>query len=198
MKQKLVKCKSCGAEIAKNAKVCPQCGGKNNQPSAGRLVLGLIAAFVVVILAVSVMPSNDVTYPQSNSASAGSPVENNVEDVSELIFEMDGLQIWFTGFSAPPEPLNGYYINFHIENNSDADYVVQADNLSANDTMIPFGFYMFSPEILAGKKLNDRIWILGEENTGLTLPITSAEFNFSILTTGLERIGESDMISIGE
>ena len=30
--KKLVKCKVCGAEIASNAKVCPQCGAKNKKP----------------------------------------------------------------------------------------------------------------------------------------------------------------------
>lgn len=29
---KIVKCKTCGAEIAANAKVCPSCGAKNNKP----------------------------------------------------------------------------------------------------------------------------------------------------------------------
>ena len=32
MKSKLISCKSCGHEIAKNAKICPQCGAKNKKP----------------------------------------------------------------------------------------------------------------------------------------------------------------------
>lgn len=31
-KSKLIKCKHCGAEIAKSAKKCPHCGGKHKQP----------------------------------------------------------------------------------------------------------------------------------------------------------------------
>ena len=29
---KMIKCKHCGQEIAKSAKVCPSCGGKNKKP----------------------------------------------------------------------------------------------------------------------------------------------------------------------
>ena len=32
MAAKLIKCKSCGADIAANAKTCPQCGAKNKKP----------------------------------------------------------------------------------------------------------------------------------------------------------------------
>lgn len=29
---KMIHCKMCGAEIAKNAKTCPKCGGRNQKP----------------------------------------------------------------------------------------------------------------------------------------------------------------------
>ena len=29
---KITNCEHCGAEIAKSAKTCPHCGGKNNKP----------------------------------------------------------------------------------------------------------------------------------------------------------------------
>ena len=32
MREKLTTCKSCGEEIAKSAKTCPKCGGKNKKP----------------------------------------------------------------------------------------------------------------------------------------------------------------------
>lgn len=32
MANKLINCKTCGAEMAANAKVCPQCGAKNKKP----------------------------------------------------------------------------------------------------------------------------------------------------------------------
>lgn len=46
---KLVKCKSCGEEIAKNAKVCPHCGAKQKKP----VVLGVVLVIIGIILLVA-------------------------------------------------------------------------------------------------------------------------------------------------
>ena len=45
---KLKTCKHCGAEIAKNAKVCPNCGGKNKKPIYLRW--WFIALVIIVII----------------------------------------------------------------------------------------------------------------------------------------------------
>lgn len=46
MKDKMKTCKTCGAQIAKNAKFCPQCGGKNKKPIYKKwwfwVIIGLI------------------------------------------------------------------------------------------------------------------------------------------------------------
>ena len=40
---KMIKCKTCGEEIAKSAKVCPHCGAKNKKPLAVlRVILGIL------------------------------------------------------------------------------------------------------------------------------------------------------------
>lgn len=44
---KLVICKTCGAEIAKSAKVCPHCGGKVRKNSAKAILLTIVL-FVVL------------------------------------------------------------------------------------------------------------------------------------------------------
>ena len=41
-------CKHCGAQIAKDAKVCPQCGGKNKPPFFTRPWFLILAALVVL------------------------------------------------------------------------------------------------------------------------------------------------------
>ena len=68
----------------------------------------------------------------------------------------------------------------YIENNSNVDYMIQIDNLSVDGFMVPFGNYIFSPEIIAGKKLNDHIWVTGMDELGITSPIKTAEFNFKL------------------
>lgn len=47
--EKLINCKHCGAQIAKSAKVCPNCGGKNKKPVYLRW--WFIALVVIVLLA---------------------------------------------------------------------------------------------------------------------------------------------------
>lgn len=50
-KNKMKICKHCGAEIAKSAKVCPVCGGKNKKPIFKRVWFWLVIA-VILILAI--------------------------------------------------------------------------------------------------------------------------------------------------
>ncbi|WP_312282037.1 OB-fold protein [Oscillibacter sp.] len=61
MSSKTAKCKSCGAEIAKNAKACPRCGAKNayiNPINAAAAIFFLIFFSVLVLkLAGSASPS---------------------------------------------------------------------------------------------------------------------------------------------
>lgn len=46
--KKMKTCKHCGAEIAKSAKVCPQCGGKNKPPFYTRPWFIILVALVVI------------------------------------------------------------------------------------------------------------------------------------------------------
>lgn len=48
MAAKLIKCKSCGADIAANAKTCPQCGAKNKKPFYKKWWFWLIVVFVLI------------------------------------------------------------------------------------------------------------------------------------------------------
>lgn len=43
----MITCRNCGAEVAKNAKACPQCGGK---PKKKHTVLGVIILIIGIIL----------------------------------------------------------------------------------------------------------------------------------------------------
>lgn len=51
MKTKLTKCKTCGADIAKDAKTCPSCGAKNKvlHPIRG-VIAGIIAIIFSIVL----------------------------------------------------------------------------------------------------------------------------------------------------
>lgn len=64
----LVKCKECGNEIAKSAKVCPKCGAKNKQTSVvTKVVMGLFVVGVIGAVA-------GKKEPQSVASSVPAPV----------------------------------------------------------------------------------------------------------------------------
>lgn len=172
-KQKLIKCKTCGEMMAKSAKRCPHCGAKQKLPVGASLLITIII-IVTVFAIVAVLMNGTGTQGAENTQEAAE------QDNGQLILNQDGIQIYFKGFSEPPSPAKGYYIDLHIENNSSTDYMIQIDNLSVDGYMVPFGNYIFSPEVLAGKKLNDHIWVTGTDELGIELPIKSAEFNFKL------------------
>lgn len=49
-KNKLTICKTCGAEIAKSAKRCPQCGAKNKKPIFKRVWFWVLVAVVAIVV----------------------------------------------------------------------------------------------------------------------------------------------------
>ncbi len=61
MSNKLIKCKSCGREIAANVKECPACGVKNKKPIYKRIWFWIIAIIVILGVATAVSNSKKVT-----------------------------------------------------------------------------------------------------------------------------------------
>jgi len=48
-KNKIIKCKTCGEEISKDAKRCPYCGAKNSKP------LNTILNLIIIIMVISTL-----------------------------------------------------------------------------------------------------------------------------------------------
>lgn len=94
-KNKMKVCKHCGAEIAKSAKVCPVCGGKNKKPIYKRVWFWLLV-FVVIIGALG---------------SKGSSPKEEPKDVEYIAVTVDDM---FTELSEnavnAEEKYNGVYV----------------------------------------------------------------------------------------
>ena len=69
MANKMINCKSCGAEIAANAKTCPQCGAKNKKPLYKKWWLYVLA---VVILFAAIGSAGG----SGNDSGASAPAKN--------------------------------------------------------------------------------------------------------------------------
>lgn len=134
--EKLVKCKACGHEIAKSAKVCPHCGAKQKKPHWVLGTILIVLGLLVFILNIALISGIKSSY---NALSGTVNNENNVPDKKESFSigekaELNGVYVtlvdvsenfWFDVASAEE---NGIYLicEFDIENNSDKDIAISS------------------------------------------------------------------------
>ena len=78
MKSKIINCKTCNAEIASNAKVCPHCGAKNRKPIYKRFWLW----FLVVVAIGSVAIAGSDTEPPIENNPSSSFIESSQSEVT--------------------------------------------------------------------------------------------------------------------
>lgn len=96
-----------------------------------------------------------------------------------LLMDKNDVKIYFTGITEGDRYFGGYKINLRIENKSDKNYLISVNDFSANGIMVDEHLYC---TVAAGKTANDAIaiWDSNMKDSGITGPITSAEFKFDI------------------
>ena len=82
--KKMTTCKHCGAVIAKGAKVCPNCGGKNKKPIYKRV--WFIALVIVVVLGIigSIGGGEDAAVDTQNQEDAVATADTSEEPIEYL------------------------------------------------------------------------------------------------------------------
>lgn len=138
---KIVKCKTCGAQIAKTAKVCPKCGAKQHTVAltlCGIIVVITIFACVGILAGGNqsepqkVANSNPSQNPQGNTETSSKPEKstfsvgeqvslNNVVVTLNSVTESDGSQ-----FNKPSNGNTFIRCEFLIENNSEKDLAISS------------------------------------------------------------------------
>lgn len=76
MSAKIIKCKSCGNEIASNAKTCPNCGAKNSKPIFKKWWFWLIIVIVLIII-LGAGSGDEGSSSTSNDAGQNNVVQTN-------------------------------------------------------------------------------------------------------------------------
>lgn len=173
MSKKMLVCKTCGQEIAKNAKVCPHCGAKNK---ARVPVFAIIAVVVILIIIVAASGGNDTptlvdgTTPSQESVESKTPEAFKVGETAEL----NDIQVCLVNVSEStgsdfnkPSDGNVFVIcEFEIANNSTAELNVSsmmsfeaycdgyACNYSLGALMEKENKNQLDGTVAAGKKLN--------------------------------------------
>ena len=119
---KIIKCKTCGAEIASSAKSCPGCGAKNKKPFYTKIWF-----WVLIILIVGSAGAS------SDSSSSDNSVNQNTKDVATSTEAEEKFEI--VGDITTESDQFATYISGVIKNNSgkDCTYVQITFNLYDED-----------------------------------------------------------------
>lgn len=133
MASKMINCKTCGAEIAANAKVCPSCGAKNKQPFYKKW---WFYALVVIVLIVAIGGSggngsgsstatkaetqSKATTEKTESKPTPTPISYEHYDVKELfdVLNSNAMKAQST-FKGQYVEIEGYLVNI----DSDGKYI---------------------------------------------------------------------------
>ena len=85
---KMTTCKTCGKEMAKNAKVCPHCGAKNKKPIFTRPWFIAIVVIIIIIAAItSGGKKNSKTTVSGKPDSTNSSAENSTSESTTASIE---------------------------------------------------------------------------------------------------------------
>lgn len=68
MSSKMVKCKSCGNDIAANAKACPNCGAKNSKSAIKKVLIVLVILIVLIAFIAAIGGNGDSNTPSGGNA----------------------------------------------------------------------------------------------------------------------------------
>ena len=179
---KIVKCKTCGAEIAKSAKVCPKCGAKQKK----HIVLGVILVIFGILLISAAIgggsddgepkkvvdstpvqsqdEDNNSAEPEKTTFGVGEQVSlNDVVVTMNNVTESNGSQ-----FNKPTDGNTFILCEFTIENNSEKDLAVSSlmcfetyvDDYSTSmslSALLESDKSQLDGTVAAGKKMNGTI-----------------------------------------
>lgn len=132
-KGKLITCKACGAEIAKSAKSCPQCGAKNKKPIVKKWWFWAILVILVISFANSGENSDNVSTLAENTNQSISTPGNKIKEPekteyyvgdtlqdgnTKIVFMSSGDYVEENQFLQPVEGNKYIYLQFAFENTS--------------------------------------------------------------------------------
>lgn len=183
---KIVKCKTCGAEIAKTAKRCPHCGAKQH------VVASSICSVIVVLVIIAIF---------SIVKNSLSDVSSHFEDTQQIAQENSQTISFFgNNYSAEyskcwiAEGVTGcFYVDIKINNTGTEEYTYMLDDVYVNNTHCQSGTGV-PVTALQGKTVNGSFIVFCET----PLPeVSKLEFRLSVFTADtFDQIETSDTITV--
>lgn len=157
--EKMKKCKVCGADIAKSAKACPQCGAKNKKPIFKKWWFWVIV-FIIAVGAVAGGGDKPANAPaKQEEAQKPDPVVVSVADLMSAL-DTNPLNASKTYKGAYVEA-TGYLANI----DSDGKYITLAPK-SNGIALPPVMCYITEKQVdtVAGLQIGQEITVTGEIN----------------------------------
>ena len=189
---KLIKCKSCGNEIASNAKACPKCGAKNSKPFYKKIWFWVLV--VIIIAAIAGSGSNKPKLVSEDKPIVTKEEKSNKEEVFNIgdTIELDKFKITVnevkttngSDFIKPQEGNEFLYVDATVENISDKEQtvssvlmfkVVDKDGRAMKQTIVENANGQLDGTIGPGRKMTGEYVVEAPKDaTGLELQFDSS------------------------
>lgn len=189
---KLINCKSCGNEIASNAKACPKCGAKNSKPFYKKIWFWVLV--VIIIAAIGGSGSNKPKLVSEDKPVVTKEEKSNKEEVFNIgdTIELDKFKITVnevkttdgSDFIKPQEGNEFLYVDATVENISDKEQtvssvlmfkVVDKDGRAMKQTIVENANGQLDGTIGPGRKMTGEYVVeVPKDATGLELQFDSS------------------------
>lgn len=185
--KKLVKCKTCGAEIAKSAKTCPNCGARQH--------IGVYIACAIIVLVTLFICIAVIIGSQGDSQNGTTTGANSGENdqTGSTIFAGETANVIYDSCFETESVSGCFYVQLQIENVGEAEAIyglsdVYVDDMACNTgTGVPV-------KILLGKYGAGSFIIFTDKKLS---DVNKIKFKFSVLDSeSLDVIEVSDTITI--
>ncbi len=177
----LIRCRTCGANIASNVKTCPQCGARVDRPFYKKWWFWLAAVFVFLWAigryggkpSDTLLHENDVglttetarvdsateTQAEPERATQAEERASGLPSIAEqVVYEGHGVVITAKGMEKTGSDWN---VNLLIENSSDLNLGFNAHAYAVNGIMTRESIYAMDCDVAAGKKVNAQLTLKG-------------------------------------
>lgn len=120
--------------------------------------------------------------------SVGAEYEQSVDDSGTVVCEMDGIRIIYQGMN--DDSIWDGELVFFVENTTEKDIYVYADDVAINDIMVDASF---GPDVLAGTMCVDSLYVIDIEDLGI-----ESMDEATTLTCSLRIVDSDTWDTIGE
>ena len=200
-KSKMTTCKHCGAEIAASAKVCPQCGGKNNPPIYKRW--WFIAIIVLIVLSViggstdsgkeGFKEGFEEGYKNATSSKASASTASSVASVPEISeddYKAECQTVDYKELCRYPEKYEGTKIAVKVKVSQiiDANFSGSEKAWRTYTDNSGYGFYADDEYYMLDKRGGDAVKILDDDIINVYGEFTGLEKITRALTSTTDEL----------